>query len=162
VTQIRIGTSASNYNATEIRLVNGTSTANNLAQIGLYGTTGITVNSSGSLGVGTTNPGATLDVAGTARVGTPGTIIKSMQVGQNTVGAQSQDYQYTLNFPNTFANIPKVIATCQTQTGQTYTDNFSIVVQSVSTSSCILRIHRTDSGSAWGQTLLVNWFAFDN
>ena len=162
VTQIRVGTAASNYNSTELRLVNGISTAYNVAQLGLYGTTGITVNASGYLGVGTASPGATLDVAGTARVGSPGTIFKAMQAGQATIGAQNQDYQYTLTFPNAFANAPKVIATCQTQTGQTYTDNFSIVVQSVSTTSCILRIHRTDSGTAWGQSLLVNWFAFDN
>jgi hypothetical protein len=118
--------------------------------------------SNGYVGIGTASPGATLDVSGTTRMGSPGTIIKSIQMGQNTVGAQSQDYSYTLTFPNAFANAPKVIATCQDQSGSNYPDNFSIVVVSTSTTGCVLKLHRTDSSSAWGQTLLINWIAFDN
>jgi hypothetical protein len=67
----------------------------------------VVISAAGSVGIGTINPGATLDVEGTTKMGAAGTVLKSMQMGQVTVGAQGQDYAYTLTFPNAFANIPK-------------------------------------------------------
>ena len=121
------------------------------------------INGSGNMGIGTASPAATLHVNGTSKFGSPGTVIKAMQVGQMTLGTcASGSCKWTLTFPNAFANTPKVIANVQTQIGQTYSDNFSVTVQSVSTTSVVFVVQRTDSNVAWGQTPLINWFAFDN
>jgi hypothetical protein len=120
------------------------------------------LSAAGNLGIGNGTPTAKLHVAGGTKIGNSGSVFQNMQGGQITVGGSSgATKEVTLTFSSPFAATPRVIATCQTETGQVYTDNFSVTVRSVTTTSCVLTIRRTDQNAAWGQNLLCNWIAFD-
>jgi hypothetical protein len=129
---------------------------------GIGTTVRMILNASGNLGIGNNTPAAKLHVAGGTKIGNSGTVFQNMQGGQITIGGTSSaSKEVTLTFPTAFSNTPRVIATCQTETGQTYPDNFSVTVRSVSTTSCVLIVRRTDTNASWGQNLLCNWIAFD-
>jgi hypothetical protein len=89
-----------------------------------------------------------------------GSSMNKIQAGTLTAGpGASATLVVTLTFPSAFSSIPIVVATPRTETGQTYTDNFSITTKSVTTTSVIFNIERTDSGVSWTQNLLVDWIA---
>ena len=164
-----------------IRISNTNSTNNWILRAGATGTAtpvdGFTIadnnayrlaiNSSGFVGIGTTAPAALLDVNGTTTTNgfqvSNGTVITKMQSGSVTVGSSaSGQLVYTLSFPVTFATAtPRVFATARNQPGTGFSDSFSVSVRSISATSVILNIQRTDTNAAWAQTLIIDWFAVE-
>lgn len=127
--------------------------------VGGFGTTRMYVQAGGNVGVGTTTPGAKLDVNGSIKVG-GGSVVSKMQIGQATVGTGTAGVkQVTITFPTAFTTTPMVIVTPQGVGG--VTETFVATVAQVSTTQCIINIYRTDvAGGAWTQNLLLNWYAF--
>ena len=73
VTQMRMGVGAAGDNCVEFRFVyNSSGSSTNLAEIGLYGTTGVAINGNGWLGVGTTSPSAPIDVETSTSISSSG------------------------------------------------------------------------------------------
>ncbi|MBI1288841.1 MAG: hypothetical protein GC178_14835 [Flavobacteriales bacterium] len=137
--------------------------SSNYINLGLWGNTNtLIVTGAGNVGVGTASPTSKLDVAGKTetdqlQVG-GGTTHSMIQSGTATLGSGSNISTYTVNFPSSFGSAPKVICTVRTETGQTYTDTFAVTTKSIGTSSFQVNVYRVD-GSAWGQSLMLDWIA---
>jgi len=124
-----------------------------------YGTTRMYFKAGGNVGVGTNNPVAKLDIAGSIKVG-GGTVFNSMQGGQATIGTGTGGVKtFTVTFPTPFAAPPVVVATPFGELA--YNDTFTCTVKQISTTQFVVNVYRTDSaGAAWGQNLKLNWYAF--
>ncbi|HTD24372.1 MAG TPA: H-type lectin domain-containing protein [Terriglobales bacterium] len=116
-----------------------------------------------NVGVGTPTPGAKLDVSGTVRVGnatTTGTTIGAIQAGTATLGTSlTQEAQFTVTFPSTFASVPHVIVTARAADA-TVADVFAVSTRSISTTQFVINIIRLDMNAGWGQNLQLDWFAW--
>src|SRR5262249_30547309 len=117
-----------------------------------------------NVGIGTSAPGARLDVLGTIRVGnnaTTGTTIGAIQAGTATVGPNPnpvQEAQFTIVFPSAFVSTPPhVIVTAR---GIDAPDVFAVSTRSVTTTQFVVNVFRLDSASGWGQNLQLDWFAW--
>jgi len=89
-----------------------------------------------------------------------GTTIEKIQAGTATVGTNSSGgvKTITITFPSSFTTTPKVNVTVR---GQNYSDVFAITTRNISTTSVQVNICRVDSpGGIWGQSLQVDWFAW--
>lgn len=123
------------------------------------------ISQAGNVGVGTTAPGAKLDVVGKTetdqlQVGNNGDTFSTMQSGTATLGSGSNVAVYTVNFNAAFASAPKVMCTVRTQTGQSYTDTFAVTTKNIGTNNFQVNVVRVDGGgTGWGQTLLLDWMA---
>lgn len=73
--------------------------------IGNNATTRIYINPSGSVGIGTTTPAATLDVNGSAKVGSTGTAFTEIKEITGTTGASGNYTQFTFPSGYTLANM---------------------------------------------------------
>jgi len=120
-----------------------------------------------NVGIGTPTPGAKLDVVGTVRVGnatTTGTTIGAIQAGTATLGTSgTQEAQFTITFPSTFASTPHVVVTARAADSNA-ADVFAVSTRSISTTQFVINIIRLDtllSGPpGWGQNLQLDWFAW--
>ena len=116
-----------------------------------------------NVGIGTPTPGAKLDVVGTVRISgatTNGTMIGAIQAGTATLGTSStQEAQFTVTFPSTFASTPHVIVTARA-TDPNAADVFAVSTRSISTTQFVINIIRLDVALGWGQNLQLDWFAW--
>src|SRR5712692_3068890 len=123
----------------------------------------VVLGSGANVGIGTSTPGAKLDVSGTVRVGnatTTGTTIGAIQAGTATLGTSvAQEAQFTVTFPSTFASVPHVIVTARAADPNA-ADVFAVSTRSISTTQFVINIIRLDVASGWGQNLQLDWFAW--
>ncbi|OFX60139.1 MAG: hypothetical protein A2046_10775 [Bacteroidetes bacterium GWA2_30_7] len=92
-----------------------------------------------------------------------GTKIEKIQHGTYTAGTNSAGgvKTVTITFNSAFSTTPKVNVTVK---GGNYNDVFAITTRSVSSTQFQVNITRVDSpysGGTWGQTLYLDWFAWE-
>jgi hypothetical protein len=116
------------------------------------------ITNTGQVGIGTTTPGAKLDVAGSFRLN-GGTVLAKIQGGTATMGISGSPTK-TVNviFPTSFAGIPKVIALAR---GGNFPDVFALTTTAISPTSFTIRVRRLDTLTGWGQNLQLDWLAWE-
>ena len=89
-----------------------------------------------------------------------GTKVTKIQHGTYTVGTHTGGVKtVTITFASTFTGTPKVNVTVK---GGNFTDVFAVTTRNVGTSSFQVNIYRVDiAGGLWGQTLYLDWFAWE-
>ncbi len=121
--------------------------------------TRVVFKNNGRVGIGSINPTAKLDVAGSLRVN-QGTIFNRIFAGDRVVGSSSNNLKIvTVNFPTPrFTQVPKVLITAS---GGQFPDTFAVTIREVSTTRFRANIRRVDGTGGWGQTgLRINWMAW--
>jgi hypothetical protein len=116
----------------------------------------------GNVGIGTTAPAAGLDVGGTTKLGTSGTIIRGVQAGTTTLGpnATGGKKTFSITFPNSFKYTPSVTVTVRNS--GSYTDVFAVSTTNVTTTGFDVTLYRVDSpGAIWGQAPYLDWMAIE-
>jgi hypothetical protein len=135
--------------------------ANNYFYIDEYGFGKRLAIKNGNVGICTTNPVATLDVNGSAKIGNKGTVINNVQTGEFTAGSGGATgvNSYTINFPVAYTTIPKVNVTVKNGNNS---DMFLTTVKTVSTSQIIVNVYRIDIlGGSWGTGVYIDWMAWE-
>ena len=122
----------------------------------------MTISTNGNVGIGTTTPAATLDVGGSFRVNS-GTTYGRMQSGIFTAGTNGTSFKIVTNaFPTAFSTIPGLVATAINDTNfNDVADTFSVSIRRLTTTNFILNIQRVDTNALWGQSLRINWHAWE-
>jgi hypothetical protein len=118
----------------------------------------------GGVGINTNQPGATLDVNGSLRVGFGTTVFSSLQGGvtQMTNTSSTARTNFTFTFPKPFATAPKVLLTARNEPAQANAnDTFVVSVRNVTTTTCTVNITRVDTAAGWGQLVMVDWLAWE-
>jgi hypothetical protein len=119
-------------------------------------TVAMVIRPDGNVGIGTTAPAAGLDVGGTTKLGTSGTIIRGVQA-PNTTGGKKV---YSINFPNSFKYTPSVTLTVKNSGA--YTDVFAVSTTNVTSTGFDVILYRVDvPGGSWGQTPNLDWVAIE-
>jgi len=152
---VSLGGSATSWVLTDPLFVVGNGTASGARS------NAITILKNGNTGIGVTAPNATLDVVGTFQLG-GGTSYKKFQAGTYTVGTNGTGgvKVVTITFPSAFTAAPKVVVTPKGQTG--VNDVYSFTTRDITTTTVTVVIYRVDSpGGQWGQSLLLDWFAWE-
>ena len=127
----------------------------------LSGTLQVTKDLQGKVGIGTNNPGTTLDVLGSFRL-SGGTVLSKIQSGTSPVGSSTtKDKTITVTFPFSFASVPKVIASARAQPGTTWPDAFAVTTRSIDPNQFTVNLIRVDLASGWGQALQLDWMAWE-
>ena len=91
-----------------------------------------------------------------------GTVISKQQAGTATVGPNASAFKvFTFSFPQSFAGIPKIVATARHEAGANYDDTFVVAIRSVSSTSVTFNILRVDQNALWAQNLLLDWMAWE-
>lgn len=118
---------------------------------------------SGGVGINTNNPAAALDINGSIRVGSGGTVIQRIQSGQAEMqgGSASARTSLTINFPTAFASPPKILVSAANDPGWDVDDTFAVSVRRATTTHCVINIMRVDQAGGWSQSLRVNWQAWE-
>ena len=121
------------------------------------------IRAAGNVGINTNNPGATLDVNGTIRVGAGTTIFKNLQGGiaQMASGSSTVKTNFTFTFPKAFSTVPNVIISPVSGNIVPVDDTFAVTVRAVTTTSCTVNIVRVDNPSGWSQQVKINWLAWE-
>jgi hypothetical protein len=122
------------------------------------------VRAAGGVGINTNNPGATLDVNGSLRVGFGTTIFNSLQggVAQMATASSTVRTNFTFTFPRAFTTPPKVLLTARNEPAQANAaDTFAVSVRAVTTTTCTVNIARVDITAGWGQLVMVDWLAWE-
>ncbi len=132
---------------------NFTSTANNQ----------FLVRAAGGVGINTNNPGATLDVNGSLRVGNGTTVFKNLQGGiaQMASGSSTVKTNFTFNFPRAYSSVPTVVISANSGNVVPVDDTFAVTVRAVTTTTCTVNIVRVDNPSGWSQQVKINWIAWE-
>lgn len=121
----------------------------------------MTILKNGNTGLGVSAPDATLDVVGTFQLG-GGTSYRKFQAGTATIGSNAGGgvKVITVTFPTAFTNVPKVVVTPKGVTG--INDVFAFTTRDITTTGYTVVIYRVDAaGGAWGQNLLLDWYAWE-
>lgn len=131
---------------------NFTSTANNQ----------FLVRAAGGVGINTNNPGATLDVNGSFRVGSGTTIINNLQAGiaQMATGSDTVRTNFTFTFPKAFSSVPNVVISALNGNISPVDDTFAVSVRDLTATTCTVNIVRVDNPSGWSQHVKINWIAW--
>jgi len=131
---------------------NFTSTANNQ----------FLVRAAGGVGINTNNPGATLDVNGSLRVGNGTTIINNLQAGiaQMATGSDTVRTNFTFTFPKAFSSVPNVVISALNGNVSPVDDTFAVSVRDLTATTCTVNIVRVDNPSGWSQHVKINWIAW--
>jgi hypothetical protein len=122
------------------------------------------IRAAGGVGINNNNPGATLDVNGSLRVGSGTTVFSSLQGGayQMTNTSSTARTNFTFTFPRPFTTPPKVLLTARNEPAQANaTDTFVLSVRSVTTTTCAVNIVRVDAPAGWGQLVMIDWLAWE-
>ena len=121
----------------------------------------LTILKNGNTGLGVTAPDATLDVVGTFQLGGGTNFSKyeagTLLVGTNGVGGVKT---VTLTFPTAFTVAPEIVVTTKNAAG--INDVIVASVRNVTTTNAVILLYRVDSpGGQWGQSLSLDWFAWE-
>jgi hypothetical protein len=121
------------------------------------------IRAAGNVGINTNNPGATLDVNGSIRVGTGTTVFKNLQGGiaQMASGSSTVKTNFTFNFPKAFSAVPTVVISPSSGNSVPVDDTFAVTVRAVTTTSCTVNVVRVDNPSGWSQQVKINWIAWE-
>jgi hypothetical protein len=117
----------------------------------------------GKVGIKNSNPGATLDVNGSFKAKSlsvnSGSVFSKIQAGSARVGNSSRNIKrnFSVKFPSSFVGTPHVIAMAR---GRNFKDTFAVTTTFVSRSSFSVNIKRLDAAGGWGQSLILDWFAW--
>jgi hypothetical protein len=119
------------------------------------------VRASGGVGINTNNPGATLDVNGSLRVGNGTTVFNNLQAGLAQMASDSATVKtnFTFSFPKAFGSVPKVLVSARSASD--VDDTFAVTVRRVTTTTCTVNVVRTDTPAGWGQHVQVTWMAWE-
>jgi hypothetical protein len=119
------------------------------------------VRAAGGVGINTNNPGATLDVNGSLRVGFGTTIFRNLQAGvaQQATDSATVKTNFTFSFPKAFTSVPNVIVSALSASD--VDDTFAVTVRRVTTTTCTVNVTRTDTAAGWGQHVKVTWLAWE-
>jgi len=119
------------------------------------------VNASGGVGINTTNPSTTLDVAGSFRVN-GGSTFNRVQDGYFDVGPNATAAKVvTNNFPVAFNTVPNITATAANQAGTDWPDVYVVTVRRVTPTQAVFNILRVDLTGGWAQNLRINYHAWE-
>lgn len=115
------------------------------------------------VGINTNNPGATLDVNGSLRVGNGTTIFNNLQAGLAQMATDSTTVKtnFTFTFPKAFGSVPNILVSGRADPLQNVDDTFTVSVRRVTTTNCTVNITRTDTAAGWGQHVQVTWMAWE-
>jgi hypothetical protein len=112
-----------------------------------------------NVGIGTTNPGAKLDVNGTSKIGSNGTVIKNQVFKRVLIGSStSNPYKYGVTFTYGFtaSSTSKLVIIANPMNAADYNDTFVITINNITTSGAELNTVRVDNtSSGWGQSLVA-------
>lgn len=119
------------------------------------------VRAAGGVGINTTNPGATLDVNGSLRVGNGTTVFKNLQAGLAQMASDSATVKtnFTFAFPTAFGSVPNVLVSPRSAVD--VDDTFAVTVRRVTKTNCTVNVVRTDTPAGWGQHVQVTWMAWE-
>jgi hypothetical protein len=119
------------------------------------------IRASGGVGINTSNPGATLDVNGSLRVGNGATVFNNLQGGlaQMTTDSATVKTNFTFTFPKAFGAVPNVVVSARSAVD--VDDTFAVTVRRVTTTTCTVNVVRVDTAAGWGQRVQVNWLAWE-
>ena len=100
---------------------------------------------------------------GTIRVGSSGTTITTMEVGQAVMpsgGSSLQETNFLITFPTAFNSSPKItFSIANDPTVQGVNDVFAASISSNSPAAFVVNVYRVN-GTSWGQQLRINWMAW--
>ncbi len=121
------------------------------------------IRTAGGMGINTNNPGATLDVNGSIRVGAGTTVFNNLQGGmaQMASGSSTVKTNFTFLFPKAFSTVPKVIISPASGNSVPVDDTFAVSVRALTTTTCTVNIVRVDNPSGWSQQVKINWLAWE-
>ncbi len=121
------------------------------------------IRAAGGVGINTNNPGATLDVNGSLRVGAGTTVFKNLQGGiaQMATGSDTVRTNFTFTFPTAFGATPKVLVSASSDNAVPVDDTFVVSVRAVTGTNCTVNIVRVDNPSGWSQHVKINWLAWE-
>lgn len=116
----------------------------------------------GGVGINTNNPKATLDVNGSIRIGSVGTIIANFQAGQTIMlGSSLAATNLVIPFPRAFTSAPKILVSVANDPAwPNVSDTFVASVSSNSPTAFRVNIVRVDQAAGWSQQLRINWQAW--
>lgn len=116
----------------------------------------------GGVGINTNSPKATLDVNGSIRIGSVGTIITNFQAGQTIMlGSTSAATNIVIAFPRAFSSAPKILVSVANDPAwPNVSDTFVASVSSNSATAFRVNIVRVDQAVSWSQQLRINWQAW--
>jgi hypothetical protein len=119
------------------------------------------VRASGGVGINTNNPGATLDVNGSLRVGNGTTVFNNLQAGLAQMASDSATVKtnFTFSFPKAFGSVPNVLVS--PRSAADVDDTFAMTVRRVTKTNCTVNVVRTDTAAGWGQHVQVTWMAWE-
>lgn len=117
------------------------------------------IRAAGGVGINTNAPAADLDVAGSFRLGSAGSVLTNLQAGTVAVGAGSNVAQAEIVFPAAFTSAPRLQVTPRNV--EDNDETFVASVRTVTATNAVVNIVRVDAAGGWTQDLQIDWLAWD-